>query len=781
MLFASECSDEIIPRNPVTAVKQILGLLELNGSWWKGMEGRAPMLEFPQALEAVWSTALNGSVAKTCTHNITETALRCFLCVIVGDTSGKLTSRLLEGGILDFIMNVIRTDTGTENSELGLGVLSLLFVRSRYTCAFVSRYMAPSITRIFALTRILLEEQTATAYGLAAAAAASHVLYPNAHSHAIPLPVMNGTTKNFSTGDFEAISKTQPGDFVAAAVEPSYASLLTAGLAANDDVDALPTVELKADKMRFNLDYFQGLQHTISAQDGAEEGEADDDLDVSVADEAHTSLALSYQSYFDELEDYAAAVADELAAKGEVDSNAEEPESSQTEEADEPSMEVDEPSERTKPKRALDAHHRSMLPTHDRLVPRFAAAEEEWQLYVIIDGADCDNVLHRGLLRMTLAVPRDEDTENNTGHLQAKGYWTIDQNDTRETIADAAASNSGNYGPVVAHRNDLGSEDSATKKVWLDEHRFELSDATINLESGMLEAILLREDGVSWKFGGSGVMLGYLGGIELLVPEEEPVMIGGFVLLKPEHAEPSAIGKIDLNAYERLAHVSLKVGALAEPSDSAFPQTWDEQPEEMAEEFEEEGATLDVHEGMRGVFNLASEFCMTSVNHACFDLITQNQADLPMDNDPDFSLTPQVLFSPDVVGEFSGSRWRATRQRYNAHVFNRLSSVRDSVCLSCRTEVGKDLESLRLFDISASYIPDAGLFLCPAVYSHVLVDPSKVLSAEKDDDWRTALTAHYKWVARLALFEVAGLPDIIAMQFTLKILSSFYEAFGHMH
>lgn len=772
--FASASSDEIIPRNPVTAVKQILGLLALNDHWGSLSGLSAPSYEIPQAIELVWTNVLGGSVAATTGHGLTETALRCLLCVIVGDNSGKLTRQLLEGGILEFVMNVIRTDTAKENSELALGVLSLLYVRNRYTCAFMSRYMAPTVARVFALTRVLLEEQRATAYGLVAAVAASQVLYPNAHSHAIPLfqAQPDLSIKAFPR-DFEEVSKAQAGDFVAAAVEPSYASLLTAGLAANDDVDAPQTVELEADKVRFNMDNIRALPHTLNS---GEMMEVDDGQleEPSAEEEAGTVLAMSYQSYFDEQDEYDAAIAAELANKAIAESSAAEEDAAGHEDS------TGAPKQESKPKRTLEPHHQSVLPSHKRLLPRFAAAEAEWQLFVVFDDADCENVLHRGILRMTLTVPPDEDAENHTGILHVKGYWTVDANDTRDTIADNALSNHGNYSPIVGHRNESAAEASTTKKVWLDNHIFEFETAEINLESGMVTCVMNRPDGVQWVFDGSGLMLGYVGGISVVQPEEEPYLIGGFLLLKPEYAEPSAVGKADLNAYERLAHLSLKVGALTEPSDSAFPQSWDEEPEELAQEMEEEGAHLDVQEGIRGCYKLGAEVCMTSVNHTCFDTITQNELELPLGEDEgEMTLAARLIFSLDPIFDFPGSSWSESRRHYMVHAYNRLISTREALCLSCRTEARADLETLRAFQICNKPIYDPGVYLCAKSYGNYLNNMDELLDPQKDDLWRTALTIHYKWVARLALFEVAGMPDVTAMQFTLSILDNFDLSFGH--
>lgn len=731
-------------------VKQILGLFELNHAWWRQFDVSAPVLEIPQAISLNWSTAMGGHIANIGDFKHAESALRCFFCVIVGDRSGKLTRQLIDDGILDYVLNTIRTDSVKSRVNLALEVLALLFVRNRSTCTLVSRYLPPTVARTLALAYTDSFAQAGSAFSLAAAAAASQVMYPDAHTTSIlPNTTINDTLPTGQTCH-------SADDFEPALIEPSLCSLTTASISAFIYEEDQEKPEFEAEKKRFNLDHRKFLPYCLVS--GASQFDANGVLiDALPEDEAYLAITRASQARTDEILQFQAA----LKAEKQAARLARKPTDTQLDIGDEDAESTSSEDEFT-----LDDHQRSVLPPSDRLIPRFAAAEEEWHLFLSFDGIACESVLHRGLLKITLSLP--DGPESSNGILNGHGHWTIAHGDTFDSITDDASMRSGQYFSTVDQQTTSSNQGPETIANWLEEHMIEFSDATVDMDDGVIDATIISADGSEWILNGTGMGFGYLGSIQAAVTDGQDDIIGGFILVKPEKAHPSAIGKDDLNAFERLAHLSLIVGPLADASNAAYPLQSEDPTRQLCAKFFG-NQNLDLGDGLKGSALMSQKFTQTASNSDCFNQITSGFNVVHQDE----SLIPKLFFAKDSLYEHDSSDWRAARLARTKYYYYVLKLRRNAICLSLRSQIGFELETLNFFALSGDHSQDPGLYWYPSHQQSLQKRVSELMVPENDEAWRTALITHYKWVARFCLFEVAGLPDIFAMQFVIHHLHQF--------
>lgn len=649
-----------------------------------------------------------------------STVWRLFGTVIVADRSGKLTQALIENGILEYLTNSLKTDPALGHGAIGLGALVLLFIRSRHTCALISNFMSPSAANIF------IQSQPETSgyssdvvMGAVAAITASQFMYPGAQSEA--LPRFSTEKLAFETSNFDQVSRPRPGDFQCAMVEQSYFSLHVAGYIANDNFDTDESKELEVEKNRYNLDHREPCRSTpIELEEGEDEdGGLDRILNILI----------------DQAEVYNMKKRIEMEQK----SNEEE-----------------------KP-RLYDAQHEFFLQSNDRMVDRFAAAEEEWHMFIVLTGAACENVLHRALLRMTLDRG---DIKSLQWDANGSGYWTIDEPETHASIRESAARSQGVYSTFVGHQNVSGRDTATLKEDWKKRHFFEFEEAMVS-EDGVFEARISRENGTSsWLLRGVGLPLGYYGSIQTKLDDDNMLTIGGFILLKPESVDPSVIGKKDLNAYERLAYTSLKVGPLALSEHSAYPP--------LADDADPESRPDVYFENVQSESGTASSLLVNDSYHL---VVSHNPLHFNQFRfDPTQSALAwceeifEHLFVHDPYHELSTkSPWYI--QRYGAafDYYVALLHVRAVMSVQMATEVGTDRQALEAI---FSAVDNPVLLFEP--------DSSRVSDVEKlekidDDLWRNALLIHFKWVVRFSIWESAGMDIVNAVKFTLYLLSR--EAF----
>lgn len=826
MRLLSDNSDESIPRNPVVVVRQICALLSLDKDWWV----KVAVNPYPSYKT---SDAVSQALMKTCggamrnigysLESIANSSWRTFLSIIVGDQSGRLTRQLVENGVLHFVLNSVKTDTGAEGAELALSVFALLFLRSRKTCALVSQYLSPTMAKTLALSKKLETLQYDTAYALHAAATASYVLYPGACSYVVPKPVRTQFSMEYKTDDFESVSKARPEDFQTAFIEPSYASLLVSSINCNDDNDPVEKNVLDVDKKRFSMieseDSEERRTDDIWDDFGEFETPTEDQfrlISLKNAVSAYIVMENGYKrSRALELGEEVSDIEDEMDLSADEDGGLEGDDHEAEGEEEVERMNVDEsqdldqsqPSEtddvalnnldadsskvdvekKRKVKKVKDAQYLSLLHPKESVVDRMQAAEGEWLLFLTLPGlgAQAESVLHRGLLKMSLKFEENEDSELIVGELTGSGWWTIDDEETLDSMKDDAMCGNGKYGEVLYDENaaigdcapesggrrNKSSTAAAKKKSvsaaekWKATHHFTLTDGSINLSDGDFGATITRPNGEVWNLVGSGIMLGFMGGIHITpasngggvdedgesVAEEVEQIYGGFLLLKPESVDPSATGKSDLNAYERLSRVPLKVGPLANPDYAAYPQQWDD------EDFDGDYDFNFLHQ-------LSTVVANSSVNHMAFTQVVEN--------DVDGSLTPFGYVPPVPIFSFDPSRelradfgWGERRFDFYRKAYSDLVASRINIALATLSEAERDISTL-------SHLQP---FLVKSIASYSAMDTDElreqVMAQIQPDIWREILLVHQKWVARLHLWELAGLDDPKAIGYTLSFLS----------
>lgn len=750
-------------------VQQIHYLFYLNRSWWRQNSGyTAPLFEIPLATERALTAAPFRIFSCTCLSDElpAEVVWRLFMSVIAGDKSGNLTAALIENGILDYVINSIRTESITEHAELGMGVLALLYIRSRRTCALVSRFLPPTVAIQLLMSKTYSGDWKETAFGVMAAVTASHVLFPDAHSMSLPSLVQRegSAYDNIQVTDLSDVLKPRAGDYQAAIVDPSYTSLHRAGYTANDPWDLDPPKELEVDKLRFNLDHREEATGRLEML--PQDAEAAQAREVPLPT-VEIGLLRSYQEAYNAGTEYERVKEEEEA----MDENPEGP-------------------------REFDEQHAALLDTNKEAADRFAAADAQWQLFITLPGvATNSNVLHRGLLRMTMDKSTLRFEEDESFDIHGAGYWTIDAEETPETMEENAIFSNGQYDPTfVAHQHESGRESATAKELWKKSHRFELESATIS-EGGTFTAAIVRDNDTFWTLEGTGFILGYHGIImQQKSPkrsrgdgdenerdgndeedeengedndeedDEEGTLVGGWMLLKPEFADQSAIGKEDLNAYEQLATVSLRVGPLAFPENAPYPQAWEDSPEDEAIE-----ATVDTK--LKDISEHVGMLTAACVNYANFNMIiTHDGSEYEAARPPDGIATAAVLrylFVPDVHLEFAGSVWRHRRFSVAYDYFYGLDLMRSSLTFSCREEAKHDLALMAPFCPPFIASQDAA---CLCIELPYVVLEAQILAKADDQTWKAAYVAHLKWAARLSLFEIAGLDDIRAMRYTWNVL-----------
>lgn len=506
-------------------VQQIHELLQLNRTWWSTLAAAYPQCNLATAIDSalaptVHSTFVVGGIDGA---EISEMVWRLVNSLSSADRSGNLLATLIENGLLDFVNNTIRTDTNSDHLDLAFTVLAALYTRDRRLSALACRFMPPTLARSLGFTKQDAGDAADTAVGFAAAAMASYVLFPGVHSYAIPTCIKVGSDRvRFETDDLEIVSKSRPGEFRGAVVQPGYGSLHRSVYLASDFLDRSSPEDSQVELSVVGMDR--------------------DPTPVVDSSHAVSNLAI-----------YHKAITDQARFFNDLDA----------EEAEiEPS--------------SFSEEEFAPLPNHS-VVDRFGAADAEWLLFIVFTDALLGSVVHRGILRITME-PQPQGAHDYP--LEASGYWTIGDTETIDSMSKDAVFNRHQYHPeYVGQRSAISRDEHRRKELWKSAHSLQLEAATLSFD-GMLAAEIERDDGTVWRLAGSGYGLGYFGGIRI----DDPItqfeeIIGGFMLLKPES---TAYGDSDdLAAFERLTASSLKVGPNSLPD--FFPVPSEDDPNSHAE------------------------------------------------------------------------------------------------------------------------------------------------------------------------------------------------------
>lgn len=672
----------------------------LNRAWWRTSAANFPQFTINSAVDVALASRPNDIIILSSAdgEEVPTIAWRLAVSLICADRSGKLTSQLIENGLLDYVINTIRTDSVSEHIDLAFTILAALYTKDRSLCAQVSRFLPPTVARTLGFAHRSAGDAADSAIGFAASAMASYALFPGAHSFALPncKPTETGRVQ-FIADDLDAVSASRPGEFRGAVVQPGYGSMHRVVYMVSDFLEPVrpegSTVEME----------FLSLDRVLEPSTSPLRSIAD----IMVMHQA----SLEQVSFLDRLE-----AEDENPTPTRADSE-------------------------FKP------------PSNDAAVERFAAAGGEWLLFIVFSHEAFDNVLHRAVLRVSMEPQPQGTTEYP---LEASGYWTIGASDTIESMTESATFCRDQYHPdFVGHRSNSARDDNKRKENWKETHALQLGEATLSSE-GMIEALIEREDGEVWMLKGSGYGLGYFGGIHIMDEDSNDRLIGGFSLLKPESADPSGVGLDDLNAYERLAFASLKVGPLSHPSYSSYPNYLTTEEGDRAQQIETFNRLADQH--LANTVHEALEVCRLSINNWNFETVVVEEEPPTLIISPVFDL----FFVPDPLREMPGSPWQQRRAFAALGAFDALQDERSQVCQIFEREVQSDLAHLMplLSLLATAYFPESK-------NQATLVDISSVMDAAA---WKKAVQIHLKWVARLSLYEVAGMDLVRAICYTVKVI-----------
>lgn len=224
------CSGDVDPRHYKLISKQIDCLISLGPGWWK----LNAAISIPNAIETVLQYTPIRFLAPT---ESTETAYRMMSCIVLGDRSGHLMVKMVERGILDYALNTINTDTDAKHVQLAMDLLSLFYLSNRISCALVSYFLPVPLAKVIGLSRSNTPELVESAFGLAAAASASQVLYHGAGSTAFPEVEMSKVRP--VAPDFESVTNRFPFDFGSSLVDPYHAWMITPNLLLNDRLEPM--------------------------------------------------------------------------------------------------------------------------------------------------------------------------------------------------------------------------------------------------------------------------------------------------------------------------------------------------------------------------------------------------------------------------------------------------------------------------------------------------------------------------------------------------------------
>lgn len=732
-------------------VAQINDLFSLNKRWWLSqnstLSGRLAVAPFYEVVSATTRNLLEGRSVLSHTESTTDAAACILMCVISGDRSGKLTGQLIENGILDYLINSVRTDVINNRADLTLSVLSLLYIRSRASCVAISRYLPEAAARALAISQMDHKDRRDTALGMLASITASHVMYPGAHV-LLSKPKLeyvsagDGVVATFpsSADDLILPSNSLPGDFQSSPIEHAYMSLVTTHQIMSDELELPdPSPELNADKRHLNLD------HVPIATWNPKKSKKEDYSDSELSEAAWNAI----NSHDESTQEYSGNLETETQAFSLTQAYAD------------------------KVKRESERYERLKpfeLPL-ERLIDRFASAEEEWQLYIVFSGIYFDSVLHQGLLRMKITIPESKDGANVTGD----GYWTIGEEETLKSMANAAVTSTGRY---VSQSSDTSQASNADKTMWKEEHQIKLESGGFDLAGVFSASIARKNDGTLWKLFGSGFPMGYSGGIkEERGDDEEENVIGSFLLLKPDCTHPDAVGKLDLGAFTRLAHLPLKVGPYGGIPMPVFPAYCP-----LPRELRDDEAMLALNPRRRPLLpseentdlmiqtsTAAARFVKSSINDQ--DLIGEVLLDqpLPASGSGDAHWIPafEVLFVPDPANEMPGSTAQIRRRGLARDHYAHLTATRIQCVAVFVAEYCVDLDFISEFvDHPFTHFTEDECFSYrPESLPISKMDAIGSNEAIEEEEWSLALEILHKWTTRLCLFELAGLDPIRALKF----------------
>lgn len=675
----------------------------------------------------------------------TEVYLSLFGTVIAADRTGDLTAYLLENcTIFDHILNAIKTNTDGEHDVPGIaiGCLTSLYLRSRRTCALVSRYLPPPLAWTFALTKNTVDEETSIYFGLAAAAMTSYVLYPGAHDLATPTLVDGSLVLVEETDRFEK----REGDFQPVILDPQHSAndlLLESSTdlwGKNGDPDELPMdlVYFNMNKISFgeNPAAIGEALATAAMLDEPDQGEdppVDEDLLAN-----HRMMVLWRKHSQHENEDFEEAHDQEEADAKERGEHI-----------------VDSVVEYGVAEDPFGAE--SLKRDSKKALERFTTANGEWRLFLTFHEENpAMSVIHQGIINMTLDEIDETASEDDMGVTdisESSGFWTIDSRESMEDVKSGARQRNGNYG---FDENAKSAEQLITRERWEKNHAFSFENGTVDLRYGFIRAEVLRggsksESGASrtnakktggkkakrtkaekWILRGDSFPFGYQGRLYYDAGDGAGPA-GSFLLMKSEDTGYAN----DLSAFDRLAHLRLQYGPLAKVN---IDPEWT--PELGLTEEELSDCT----------------FQLTAVAAILHGIGSNNQVTARIEDDVLLgSEQKETLFSvilfPDAIYEEPRGPLYKFRRAYAFQLLRDTNFLRSEIFRM--SQPLEDISIIRPFMVAPTIENLHACFSPYARETHVSLPKQFPLSAM---EWEKVTTIYFKWVARLRIFELAGVP-----------------------
>lgn len=767
-------SDEGIPKNPVEVVQKIHGLTKLRREHWKtgGNVAFPQNLILEHALHLVGGRVYNSHILA----DSVEVAVSTFAAIVIGDRTGDLTEYLVnECMMLDFVLNVCKTTTDVSNmiAQKAANCLTNLYLRSRRTCALVSRFLPPTMAYVFSLTRIQQESDLADYASLAVAAYASYLLYPGAHE--IPMPKVVDQKLVYEIPEDALVRR--PSDFKVSLIYPHIAS---EDLQSFDNFGQTTTpVELDAEKELYNLDmleygtnpnlvgemYANGemIDRAAAAEDGDNNEEGLDDLiDPDLADIMRNARYL-VNATKEEINNFEDRLADEDEA------------------AEEQGIQVD---SKTYFGVGEDPLARKALRTDfANLTEKFATANGEWRLYISIFSSDCQMITHQGIVKMQLELDTNEEGDTGIGMeagVEAEGFWTIGAEESITDIRNAAKTGTGIYGSV---EEAAATASLYNKSWWRETHAIRFEEATLDLLRGRLEALIARgqaedesQGPVKYAGGkrtaakkakkqkrveklaiqGDAFEFGYRGAVLCENESGEFVTCGGFLILKPDASTESEMAITEVDVFDRLAHLPVKFGPLAGVDLQPLPET--PQPDD-------EDGDIDILFGQ--ISTAASALVTATVNSK--SLFTNLTAAVFIGAEADESMLP-FIFYPDPENESVDGPWQTIRKQFALQALQDCLALRSGIVACYMQEAKKDCTALMVLEplLRATFSHIDPFY----DFSEVPVERLQALSINHQQ-WDAALIAYHKWIARFRATEISHLSVTKSMLWLAMMMINF--------
>ena len=732
-------SNEDTPNNPVELVQQIHLLTMLNRNHFE-----CDYIHCPPPSNLLQASIMNLRLSNILNRRMVivsaaEMAVSTFSAVVAADRTGDLTRRLIEDScMIEFLINIIRSSPETRNELVKASVMSLatLYVRSRTTCALVSRLLPPPLVSL-----LYHDQPISSVRALNACAYASYVLYPGAHAQPCPKHP-DSAEPSISNAEAKDAMVARHTDLNPVMIFPQHSSEyylieeVTDGWSRSE-----PAQELPIEKETYNLNFVPYGTHSdpigetfalALSHGNEEEHELEELLSEALVQnfkilERFETVAEEEENERDEIEE---KQQEEALERGEV-------------------LEIDKHA-------GIGDDPFSPIALRAKAVKwaeRFATADNEWHLYLSLTNSSCSTVLHRAVLKLSIDVPDDEKSEYS--EVEANGYWTMAHDESLSTVVE---SGSAGFGPGAygSPEDAAGSSKLFTPEWWCETHAISLT-GRLDLSFGSFRAKIARESPLvaneksappkrgkrkepkkeeRWQLSGQSFEYGFRGDILVVSSDNERGVVGGFLLLKADAT--NEMEEFGIRAYQQLAPLSVKQGPLADTP--LLPIG----PRDLRRDI-----------GYEQIALTSSILVAAYSNYHAMDSLHIDGLILANRSSPFM----QSFFFNDPVNEEILGPWQTLRLDFARLTSQDLEGVRGALISGFKEELSHDLEFYHSFGLPTILRLKQISNLLNPYYDLADLDFCNVQHWDvSEENWDKALLIYYKWAYRLSMFELLGSP-----------------------